>query len=344
MLHVFWIHSPIVEKVAAATIKEFGLNENECRWLHPPNFTPIGNPKGVQRIEFNLLPAFPPPRINFIQSWINITLNSLTIKSILGKKEFFVYVPNPNNIDCQQLIHHPLCAGYYIIEEGVGSYLRSKQKQIFNLSIKFLKLYSRNLYRSIRTLFRIRPSENFNQVWPEKYMGCVGSHPASFPSLLESRKILSHQIFSSVSNHGIDHLLLIENLEGGGFMSNMEYLMVLKKYLKENAPRTGQWAFKFHHANLKHLAFCDAVRRIICGHCESHPPVDLTPATCIEEIGSSPGVKSYCIISSAGFYIQNNRGNVIWLTEYFVNNSKSFAERFSHLPLEIRRLINQPLL
>jgi len=253
---------------------------------------------------------------------------------------FITYTPNPSLPISQQLIHHPLCRGYWILEEGVGSYYTrgeaSVDKEKAEKPFKFL----RNIKANVLGMGVIRSVEHLGQIWPYKYHGTIASYPDCFPGYPGERVCLPTSVFCPAESPSFNHLLIIESGIGTRMDPQRDrrcYLAALQEIVaKVQFKYPGSWAWKFHPYDLENPDYCELVRELMHKHASPPAPLELPPTACVEELGISPGVTTYSAWSSAGFYIARGGGNVVNVSDVVRRAEPSFLPGYDSIPVNLQ--------
>lgn len=307
MLHLFYVYSGIVARIVPLIIEHLQLDPADVVIVNDRSQTSASSPTGL-RAETAAFRPFLNRWRTLHKDWAAILYNRHRIRQLTGGRKFIAYLPSPSDTPGQQILWHPLCQEYWLVEEGLGSYCPPGASPVhLKPFTRFQKL---QLGARIRSLGQISPTTTDYPHWPTKYAGCFGSNAQTFPGFPAPVINLDHPIYQAAVTP-ITRLVIFDDFSVFSPDLQAIYLDVIRQVITAEHCEGDQWAYKLHPRCASWPMLLDQVRRVFE---ESLPPgtaCDVLPSdTCAEDIGISPTVTTYGYMSSCLFYIYHSGGKV----------------------------------
>lgn len=308
VLHLFYVYSGIVARMVPNIIRHLDLSPEDVLIVTDRSQTPASAPLGLRsenavfRILLNRWRTLP-------QDWATILHNSHRIEQLTAGRKFTAYLPSPSDPPGQQILWHPLCQRYWLIEEGLGSYC---PPGVSPVHLKpFTAFQKLQLGARIRGLGRISPTTTDYPYWPSKYSGAFGSNELTFPDFPEPVVNLDHPLYHAVETR-ITRLVVFDDFSVFNLQSQNAYLDVIRKVITAEHTAGDHWAYKLHPRCAAWPELLSATRQIFTEALPPDIPFEmLEPDASAEDIGLNPGVTTYGYMSSCLFYIHQHGGSVI---------------------------------
>jgi hypothetical protein len=310
MLHVFYVFSNITARVTMRTIEHLSLDPKNVLILVDRSMKTSSIPLQV-RIENLAFQPFPRSWPNLIPNWRAIRANSRRLIHLTGGQHFTTYVPSSSDATCQQIIHHPYCLKYHLIEEGLASYCPPGAKPV-RMSMETwhwrLRARFKGLLSGAGRVFQTFTDFPF---WKRKYAGCFGSTDQTFPKFPEPRIILQKPLYSPVATP-ITHLVIFDDFSWFTQSLKQAYLMAVRWVIESEANEGDHWAVKLHPQCARWAPLIEEAETIFREALPQRTSFSfLSPDECAEDIGISAGVTTYGYLSSCLFYINKSGGRVV---------------------------------
>lgn len=307
MLHLFYVYSGIVARMVPPIIRHLELKPEEVLIVTDRSQTSASTAAGLRTEKAAFRPLLNRWR-TLPQDWSTILYNSRRIGELTNGREFIAALPSPSDTVCQQILWHPLCQRYQLIEEGLGSYC---PPGVSPVHLKpFTRFQKLQLGARIRGLGRISPTVTDYPHWPSKYAGAFGSNALTFPGFPGPVVNLDHPLYQAVGTP-ITRLVIFDDFSVFNPKLQAIYLDVIRQVISAEHTPGDHWAYKLHPRCAAWPALLAAARRVFD---ETLPPGTacdpLSPDTSAEDLGLAAGVTTYGYMSSCLFYIHQCGGKV----------------------------------
>lgn len=113
---------------------------------------------------------------NFIKTYHNISDFDKLVDAYLQGEDFYWYAQVCNDDTCSLMVTKSNCKGYYVIEDGLGSYLKQNPQTFVGLNYWIYKLI---LLPFFYRIFAVK--NNFIYTEHPKFKGCITSSQKCFP-------------------------------------------------------------------------------------------------------------------------------------------------------------------
>lgn len=321
MIHCFYIYSGIVARMVPSIIAHLELNPEEVVIVTDRSQTSTSVSPGWNSENAGFSPLLNRWR-TLPCDWRTILENSNRIREITGNREFVAYLPSPSDTICQQILWHPLCQRYWLIEEGLGSYC---PPGVSPVHLKpFTRFQELQLGARIRALGRIAPTTTDYPHWPSKYAGAFGSNAATFPDFPAPVINLNHPLYQPVSSP-ITRLVVFDDFSAFHPDLRTAYLEIVREVVANEHEGGDHWAYKLHPRCAAWPELREQARAIFHQSLPQGTPCDaLPPDACAEDLGLSRLVTTYGYMSSCLFYIHQCGGKVASFKHLLENREPRF--------------------
>ncbi len=308
MLHLFYVYSGIVARMVPHIIEHLKLERQDVLILTDRSQTSASAAPGFRSENAEFRPLLRRWRKLF-NDWSSVVHNSRRISRLTRGGEFIACLPSPSDLNCQQILWHPLCRKYWLIEEGLGSYCPPGACPVHQ--VPFTRFQELQVGARIRGLGRIAPSVTDYPHWPAKYAGAFGSNAAAFPGFPAPVIDLRQPLYRAVATP-ITRLVIFDDFSVFRPRLRELYLEVVRKVVAAEHSPGDHWAYKLHPRCAAWPDLVDDADRIFAATLPPRTPCDaLPPDTSAEDLGLSPFVTTYGYMSSCLFYIHQGGGNVV---------------------------------
>jgi hypothetical protein len=339
MLHIFYVFSNITARIIPFIIDHLGLDLNDVVVIldRSQSKKSIEIPVRVEEGDFHQFENRWP---NFFLNWPSIRQNSDRIEALTAHNSYIAYLPSDSGFTCQQIIHHPKCEGYYLIEEGLASYIPPGGSPVI--------INPPNLYRKLRSNIRILIQGRgriflpytSHLIWRKKYRGAFGSNANVFPGFPPKTTNLECQLFQS-ENRDFTKLLVIDDLSAFRKDIQISYLKAISQVIISETKENDYWAYKIH-PNCRNWEWLSASIESIFSdnHQTRLQHHELQSNECVEDIGLGKGVITYGIMSSCLFYIYQGGGQVVCFKNLLLKSNPNFQKFWDiHIPETLNQRI-----
>ena len=325
MLHVFYVFSNITARMVMLTIEHLALNSKDLLILVDRSMKPASVPINARIESLDFVPytrSWPDIFVN----WQTVRSNSKRISQLTEGINYTAYVPSPSDVTCQQIIHHPACRKYHLIEEGLASYCPPGAKPT--------RMPRETWHWRIRALFkayicgagRVLPTFTDFPCWKRKYAGCFGSNSSAFPRFPPPVVVLDRPVYQAVATP-ITRVVIFDDFSVFNADLQSIYLDAIRQVVAAEHREGDHWAYKLHPRCAAWPALLAKAERVF----EETLPLGtrcdaLTSDICAEDIGSAPGVTTYGCMSSCLFYIHQNGGKVASFKKILENGDPGFGK------------------
>lgn len=260
------------------------------------------------------------------QDWITIIHNSIRIGELVNGQEYIAYLPSPSDGVCQQILWHPLCKQYWLIEEGLGSYCSPGVSPVHLKPLSNLQKLHLQIGTRLRGLGRISPTATDYPHWPSKYAGCFGSNDLTFPNFPQPVIHLNLSLYQAKESP-ITRLVVLDDFSIFNLRLQAIYLDTIRQTISAEHCEGDVWAYKLHP---RCAAWPSLLAETKKAFQDTLPPdafyEALEPDTSVEDIGISSKVTTYGYMSSCLFYIHHCGGRVASFKHILENQDPEFHE------------------
>lgn len=146
--------------------------------------------------------------LNILKTRKNIKEFDQLIDGPLGGEDFIWYAQICNDDFCSLMVSKKNCKGYYVIEDGLGSYLPKNPQTFVGLNYWVYKLVLRPLFPRI---FLVK--NHFISTDSDKFKGCIATSQDCFPLHQQYLEVVGNPFETSVeTSTPIDAILSIDPL------------------------------------------------------------------------------------------------------------------------------------
>lgn len=321
MLHLFYVYSGIVARMVPHIIAHLHLPAENIVIVTDRSQSAASAPSGFRTIPANFLPFR--NRWKTLPSDVRAILhNSHRIDEITIGRAYTAYLPSPSDYPGQQILWHPLCQRYFLIEEGLGSYCQPGVSPVH--AKPFTRFQKLQLGARIRGLGRILPSVTDYPHWPSKYAGAFGSSDSTFPEFPAPVINLKQPLYQAFRSP-ITRLVIFDDFSVFKPDLQASYLDVIRQVIAAEHAPGDHWAFKLHPRCAAWPVLVAEARRIFTEALPPGTPCDaLPPDISAEDLGLSPTVTTYGYMSSCLFYIHHCGGKVASFKDILENREPAF--------------------
>jgi hypothetical protein len=323
MLHLFYVYSGIVARMVPHIIRHLSLDPADVLIVNDRSQTAASTAPGLRAEDAGIHPLLNRWR-TLPQDWNTILHNSRRIRQLVDGREFIAYLPSPSDRVCQQILWHPLCQNYWLMEEGLGSYC---PPGVSPVHLKpFTRFQKLQIGARIRGLGRISPTVTDFPHWPSKYAGCFGSNALTFPDFPAPVVNLDQPIYQAVATL-ITRLVIFDDFSCFSVDLQDVYLDTIRQVISKEHREGDHWAYKLHP---RCAAWPSLLAAAKCVFEEILPPgtaCDSLPSdTSAEDIGIYSTVTTYGYMSSCLFYIHHSGGKVASFRKLVEARDPAFAQ------------------
>ena len=309
MLHLFYVYSGIVARLVPQIIERQQLDPADILIVNDRSQT-TSTAAGLRSENAGFRPLLNRWR-TLPQDWATIRHNSRRIDALTNGRPYIAYLPSPSDPPGQQLLWHPLCKQYWLVEEGLGSYCPPGVSPVHEKPITLCQRIQIGL--RLRFIGRIKPVFTDYPHWPSKYAGCFGTNALTFPDFPSPVINLDYPIYQSVTTP-ITRLVIFDDLSVFNPKLQAIYLDVIRQLISAEHTTGDHWAYKLHPRCAAWPALLAETQRIFDETLPSGTPCEaLSPDTSAEDLGLCTTVTTYGYMSSCLFYIHQCGGQVVSL-------------------------------
>ena len=307
MIHLFYLYSGIVARMVPHIIDHLQLPTEDILIVTDRSQSAASLPARLRTCHANFLP-FRNRWKTLPSDWNAITRNSRRIDEITGHRPYTAYLPSPSDFPGQQLLWHPHCQRYWLIEEGLGSYCPPGASPVHEKP--FTPFQKLQFGLRLRSLARIRPSFTDYPHWSAKYAGAFSSNANAFPGFPSPVVNLDQPLYRPVASP-ITRLVIFDDFSVFHAGLQKIYLDVIREVISTEHRPGDHWAYKLHPRCAACPGLIDDAKRLFDEALPADTPHEaLAPDTCAEDLGISPSVTTYGYMSSCLFYIHQCGGRV----------------------------------
>ena len=323
--HLFNVHSPITYFMALEVIRIEKIPVEAVTLLISRNFLPPDGTYQAIPMPFSHYPidSFA-VQIAFWKSWNKVRAFDQWLETITQQQPFTLYAAHAYSSIFHLMVTHPMCQGYYYIEEGLVAY---RPPADWDIQKPFNPLRSVLYYLNFGQ--RNRPNRSFFTTQLGRYLGAFGVSQHSFPTLpnlqavgLPFPKIESGEKYQCVIVH--DNIYDHHGLTPSTYLRWIE--VIVNDALKRGFNSIHQ---KFHPAQEQaSLQAIEAfMQQKVAGKASLHT---LGASDSIEQISLSQHPVIYVCISSVGLYAHLAGSEVVSIYKICCQDQPIFKS-FGHL-------------
>jgi hypothetical protein len=308
VLHLFFVYSGIVARMVPHIIAHLELPPQDVLILTDRSQTSASAAPGLRSENAAFRPLLNRWR-KLSNDWRSVVHNSRRIGRLTQGGEFIAYLPSPSDPICQQILWHPLCRRYWLVEEGLGSYCPLGACPVhLKPFTRFQKL---QLGARIRGLGRVAPTVTDFPHWPSKYAGALGSNALAFPEFPGPVINLNQPLYQAIDSP-VTRLVIFDDFSIFKPDLQAAYLDVIRHVITTEHAPDDHWAYKLHPRCAAWPALVAQARRVFAEGLPPGTPCDaLPPDASVEDLGLADHVTTYGYMSSCLFYIHQCGGRVV---------------------------------
>lgn len=209
MKHLFFVHSHITYLVVDQYVKDNHICPEDCLFVLMERYRslpPESNYSNVISLQNGLLPenctrVF--QNWNVFRGFRNIRHMNRELNRFFCGDSFSLYLPNTNSDIHSALVTMNQCAGFYVIEEGAASYLRSEE--LPELSGRFAHFIIKMLSGAVPWFYALKKS--FCDVDNKYFLGTIATSARAFPGFPGPRILISSP-FSKIELDVVPDIIL----------------------------------------------------------------------------------------------------------------------------------------
>ena len=284
MEHVFYVHSPLTEKISFSIAEEVG--EKRPIFITEERYTSSLK----SEIDIKKIYNFGKAKYNVFRRWREIKRGDKKITESLNSN-FHIYVPQTARKKIRLLISHGMCSGFSLMEEGLLSYATEKEIK------KKVPPKKEPFARRVAYLGRLGKREFFRQGYDKVY--AVSKN--AFPNF-ENVKVINIEFGKNKQKINItsdDCIIVLESLSYLKKGTSCAYIYSLVEVIKRARKKYKNIFFKIHpdsYGNWQENLF-----RTIIGRWASSPR-EIGRSTSPEDIAIASGADVLVTLSSTGLY------------------------------------------
>lgn len=348
MKHIFFIHSHITEFITSSIMEFKEIPKESCIVFLDRNHNlsyDLGTTYSIpfttstqnttDDFSFKLLFYRNRALLAEVDSWID---------RITGKEEFFYYIPNTSYKFSQLVSTHPRCRGYYLIEEGIGSYMTYEHNLTTYYPQKNL-LYNNLLYLLKRLNFRGRLHDKvslFNCLHPN-YRGAFCYSRECFENFPNQTVLsLQYNSFSRDANETPTHIIVFDfyyenfKLSFDAFIRSHERL--LERLMEQGVKKVG---YKLHPKQYTHSRSKEALETLFDRYKTRMELVEIGREVSLEKIGINGDKVFYLAFSSVGIYASLFGNKVFSIYSWIEHEDPRTRNVIDGLPLIFSETVEQ---
>jgi hypothetical protein len=253
--HLCVTHSPLVTQIFEAAMRLLAIPAEEVRWIARRDTPFSGIGMNLDDLSDELELRFRKcDRKGYQDAYARL---DAALQSLTGSRPFEAYIPHANKILYQEIISHPLCAGYSFIEEGFTSMAWSTRRNARFTPAKIFRSYLRSWW--------IRPRYNFKlPMFVHSLPHFRAAYAVSGQAFLgmPGRTDVSAYVppLPAGSPPGKTYLILDASYLHAGILWE-DYENALVAAVRDMAAPSGKLLVKFHFADADAALRCESVRR-----------------------------------------------------------------------------------
>lgn len=327
MKHVFLVHSHITYLVAKQVIVQQGISPADCIYFTTRSYS---TPDGLEDIRFSSFLGYDDkPRawagMNVCKTQKNIRYCDALISQMIGD-EFYFYTPQTMTDMANVIVTNSKCMGYFLIEEGIGSYL--------NREITLYRSWRKAAVYLLRLLFPrvFSIKRTFLHTNHPKFKGGFGLGESIFPLLKDRSKVFKiNPPFERVQLENIpEAVIVLDNFYGLSIPTStyfdvledtISYMVIYNHY--------SSVAYKYHPFHYTQPQLMSELERLMGELSKKYNLTifQLDRNVVLENIAKSyPKVAFYAVQSSVLFYAKLMGCRTYTMARLVINRFPQFAD------------------
>lgn len=182
MKHIFGVSSHLAFYLCQRVIEQDSLKKDDCIFFTIDGYAVLSEYKSQYRC-VDIYELFSPTKGRIfagLRFWLtskNVANVDKQIEQCIGDEEYIWYTQICFNDLCSVMVTNPHCAGYYVIEDGSGSYLPEFPPTFQGWRALIYHCFLKPFFPRIYTL-----KNHFVETNHPKFKGCIASTQTCFPS------------------------------------------------------------------------------------------------------------------------------------------------------------------
>ena len=304
-------------------IEELKLNPEDCCFVLARGM------KGPDGLASSDLPFVFFPKesftvtFSFWENWTKVKELDAWLNKQAKGKDFYFYQPQSSFNIFQVINSHPLCKGFYYVEEGRSSYLTTLQLQSSSKTY-----FLRDWFYALNFKNRSKSLKHFFESQHPKYKGAYAISQWTFPDL-PNKKQLGLPFKEKVFEEAYQKILVLEPLLEYGMLKETAWSYGLEQFLK-NHVQAETIHYKFHPSQKKEQSIA-AFETV----CKAFPEINfeqISAEVSLEEVAVSTQAEFYVITSSVGLYAMVCGRSVYSIARYMKESDPGFQKTIDELP------------
>lgn len=325
------MHSSLTRLVSKQLISELKLEPKDCIFILDRGMKAEEEIYSID-MPYTLLPkeSFS-VSFSFWENWPKIKELDVWLKTLSKEDTFYFYKPQSGFNVFHLIISHPLCKGFYYIEEGRSSYRSSiemqSSKQQSWLRDRLYSLNFKNRSKSVKHFFEAKHPQ---------YLGAYGISEWTFPDLSNTHQ-LKLPFQKKDFKEAYQKILVLEPIVEFGMTSLEAFRYGIEQFLELHI-KEGTLYFKYHPSQ-KEAQSIAAFKAV----CDAFPNINfkkIPSEVSLEEVAISTEAIFYIITSSVGLYASICGSEVYSIAKYIIDSDKDFQKSIEDLPAVFKDQLN----
>lgn len=306
MKYVFGIASNLVFYEANKLIELDGLNPNDCIFFLLRNYSIPQRffERYPNQIQTSYNTTSGEGRVfagwNIFQTRRNVRQFDQLVDSYINNDSFIWYTQVCSNDFCSLMVSKKNCVGYYILEDGTGSYSVENPTPFIGLKYFLFRFVLKPLWPRIYCV-----KEHFIETNHTKFLGCIGTSQQSFPLHQSSLRVIGDPFVPEYLPTPPDAILSVDALF---LYFNIQETEEIFGMIAEalNAKKYSHVYYKHHPyilAPANHMLY-EQYEQIIHKYIKGDL-IQLPASACLENILTAYRSDFYTVYSSVAIYANN---------------------------------------
>ena len=190
MKHIFGVSSHLAFYLCQRIIEQDSLKKDDCIFFTIDGYTLPSDYKSHYRCVdvHDLFPSTQGRIFAGLRFWLtskNVAKADVNIEQCVGEEEYIWYTQICFNDLCSVMVTNPHCIGYYVIEDGSGSYYMDNTPTFQGWQAIVYHCFLKPFYPRIYTL-----KNHFVESNHPKFKGCIASNEMCFPYHREHLRVV----------------------------------------------------------------------------------------------------------------------------------------------------------